>query len=85
MNKDKEVEVVDLIEKVEDLTILCKIRENINGRMIIKKILSGKVVILTKVVLVLTVEQVILILEVVFVVIVLDVVKKGTDPLNVNV
>ena len=43
MKQDKVVEVVDskeaevdLMEKVVDLTILCKIRENLNGRMMIK-------------------------------------------------
>ena len=53
MNKEKEVEVVDSseanvdpMEKVADLTILCKIRENLNGRMMIKERLSKKVVIL---------------------------------------
>ena len=91
MNKDKEVEVVDsreeevdLMEKVGDLIIWCKIRENMNGRMMTKEILSGKVVILTEEVLVLFEEELILILEVVFVVIVSDVVKKGIDPLSVN-
>ena len=91
MNKEKEVEVensreenVDIMEKVVDLTILCKKRENMNGRMMIKERQSGKVVILTEEVLVLTYEEVILNLEVIFVVIVSDVVKKGIDPLNVD-
>ena len=89
MEKDKEEEVVDSreaevdpIEKVADLMILYKIRENMNGRMTTKERLSGKVVIITEEVLVLTKEEVILILEMVFMVIVLDVVKKGIDPLN---
>ena len=71
MNKDKQVEVVDskeekvdLMEMV-DLTVLCKIRENLNGRMMIKERLSGKLVISTKEVLVLIEEEEILILEVV--------------------
>ena len=91
MNKDKEVEVVDsreaevdLMEKVVDLTVLCKIRENMNERMTIKERPSGKVVIPIEEVLVLTKEEIILILEVVFMVIVLDVVKKGIDPLSVD-
>ena len=55
-----------------------------NGRMIIRERLSGKVVIPTKEVLVLTEEEVILILEVDFVVIISDVVKKGINSLNVD-
>ena len=50
----------------------------------IKERESGKVVILTKEVLVLNEEEVILILEVVFVVIVSNVVKKGIDHLSVD-
>ena len=53
MNKDKEVEVVDskeaevdLMVKVADLTILSKIRENLNGKVMSKTRLNGKVVIL---------------------------------------
>ena len=72
MNKDKEVEVVDsrqikadLMEKVADLMVLCKIRENLKGRMMLRERPSGKVVILTKEVLALTKEEVILILELV--------------------
>ena len=91
MNKDKEVEVidsreaeVDLMEKVADLTIFFKIKANLNGRMMTKTRLSGKVVVHTKEVLDLTKEEVILILGVVFGVIVLDVVKKGIDLLNVD-
>ena len=91
MNKDKEVKVVDsgevevdLMVKVVDLTILCKIKENINRRMMTKKRPNGKVVFLTEVVLDLTDEEVILILEVVSVVIVSDVVKKDIDLLNVD-
>ena len=49
---------------------LCKIKENLNGRMMTKERPSGKVVIHTKEVLVLTEEEVILILEVDFMVIV---------------
>ena len=82
MNKDREVEVVDsreaevdLMEKVVDLTILCRIKENMNGRVMKKARLNGKVVILTEEALILTEEEVILILEVV---------KKSIDILNVD-
>ena len=68
---------VDLMEKVADLIVLCKIKENLNGRVKTKARPNGKVVILTK-------EEVILILEVDFMVIVLDVAKKGIDLLNVD-
>ena len=91
MNKDKEVEVedsreveVDLMEKVVDLIVLCKIRENLKGRMIKKERLSGKVVILTEEVLILTKEEVILIPEVGFMVVVSYVVKGDIDILNVD-
>ena len=91
MSKDKEVEVVDsrkvevnLMVKVVDLTILCKIKENLNGRMMTNTRLSGKVVAHNEKVLDLTKEEVILILEVVFVVIVTNVLKKGIDLLNVD-
>ena len=91
MNKDKEVEVVDsrevevdLMEKVVDLTILCKIKANLNGRVMIKVRPNGKVVILTEEALILTREEVIPIVEVDFMVIVLDVAKKGIDFLNVD-
>ena len=91
MNKDKEVEVVDSrevevdhMEKVADLIVLCRIKENLNGRVIKKARLNGKVVILTEEALLLTREEVILILEVDFMVIVLDVEKKGIDLLNVD-
>ena len=91
MNKDKEVEVVDLkeveidlMEKVVDLTILCKIRENMNGRMMKRTRSSGKVIIHTKEVLEPTKEEVILILEVVFMAIISDVVKRDIDLLNVD-
>ena len=67
---------VDLMEKVEDLIVLCRIKANINRRMMRKIGSSGKVVVHTEEVMVLTEEEVILILEVVSVVIVLDVVKK---------
>jgi hypothetical protein len=72
------------MEKVENLTILCKISANLNGRMMTRTRPSGKVVILTEEVLVLTEEEVILILEVDFMVIFLDVAKKGIDLLNVD-
>ena len=55
-----------------------------SGRMMIKARLSGKVVVHTEVVLVLTEEKVILILEVDFMVIVLDVVKRDINLLNVD-
>ena len=91
MNKDKEVEVVDsreeevdFMEKVVDIIVLCKIKENMNGRMMTKTRPSGKEVAHTDEVLDLTKEEVILILEVVSMVIVLDVVKKEIDPLNVD-
>ena len=74
--------------KVVNLTILCKIKENLNGRMMTKEKLSGKVVILTKEVLILTKEEVILILEVDFMVIISDVAKDiyllNVDPLKVR-
>ena len=56
--------------KVEDLTILCRIKANLNGRMMTKKRPGGKVVAHTEEVLDLTEEDIILILEVVFMVIV---------------
>ena len=90
MRKDKEVEVidfreveVDLMVKVVDLTILCKIKANLNGRMMKKTRPSRKEVAHTEEVLDPTKEEVILILEVVFMVIVTNVVKKGIDLLNV--
>ena len=83
MVDSKEVEV-DLMEKVVDLTILCKIKANLNGRMVKKARPNRKVVILTEEALILTGEEVILILEVDFIVIVLDVAKKGIDLLNVD-
>ena len=89
--EENEVEVVDsreaevdLMEKVVDLIVLCKIRTNLHRIMLIKERLSRKVLIPTEEVLVLTEEEVILILEVVFMVIVLDVVKKDIDLLNVD-
>jgi hypothetical protein len=91
VNKDKEVEVVDsreeevaLMEKIENLIILCKIRANLNGRMMIKARPSRKLVIFTEEVLVLIEEDVILTLEVVFMVNVSHVVNKGIDPLSVD-
>ena len=91
MNKDKMVEMVDsreaevdLMEKVADLTILCRIKANLNGRVMTKARPNVKVVISSEEALLLTGEEVILILEVDFMVIVLDVVKKGIDPLNVD-
>ena len=91
MNKDKEVDVVDsrevevdLTMKVKDLTILCRIKANLNGRVMIKERPNGKVVILTKEALILIGEEVISILEVDFMVIVLDVENKDIDLLNVD-
>lgn len=91
MNKKEELEVVDsikvgihLMNKMEGVTIFYKIKENLNGRVMKKEILSGKGVVLIKEVLVLTKEEAILILEVVLIVIVSNVVKKGIDPLNVD-
>ena len=52
MNKDKEVEVVDsreaeidLMEKVADLIVLWRIKENLNGRVMKKARPNGKVII----------------------------------------
>ena len=75
---------MDLMENVANLTILCKIRANLSGKMITKARLNRKVVILTEEVLVLTEEEVIVIIEVVFVVIVSNVAKKGINPLSVD-
>ena len=90
MNKDKEVELVDsrevevdLMEKVADLTVLCRIKANMNERAMKKARPNGKVVILTEEALILTGEEVIPILEVDFMVIVLDV-AKDIDLLNVD-
>ena len=92
MNKDKEVDLVDsrevkvhLMEKVVDLIVICRIKENLNGRVITKARSNGKVVILTEEALILTEEEVILILQVDFMVINLDVAKKEIDPLNVDI
>ena len=91
MSNDREVEVVDsreaevdLVEKVADLIVLCRIKANLNGRVMTKVRPNGKVVILTEEALILIGEEVILILEVDFMVIVLDVEKKGIDLLNVD-
>ena len=59
---DSREEEVDLMEKMTDLTILCKIRENLNGRMMKKARPSRKVVVLIEEVLVLIEEKVILIM-----------------------
>ena len=91
MKKEKEVEVVDsreadvdLMEKLVDLTILSKIRENLNGRMLKKTRPSGKVVVHAEEVLDLIEEKVIPILEMVFLVIASDVLKRDIDLLNVD-
>ena len=91
MSKDRKVEVVDSreaevdpMEKEIDLTVMLKIRENMNRRMKIKERISGNVAIPIEELLVLIEEEVILILEVGFVVIILDVVKKSIDPLSVD-
>ena len=70
--------------KVANLIILCRIKANLNRRMMTKTRSSGKVVVHTEEVPGLTEKEVILILEVVFVVIILDVAKKGIDLLNVD-
>ena len=57
---------------------------NLNGKVMIKARLNGKVVILTKEALILTREEVIPILEVDFMVIFLGVVKRDIDLLNVD-
>ena len=75
---------VDLMDKVVDWTVLCRIKENLNGRMMIKIRPNGKVVMLTEEALILTGEEVILILEVDFMVIFSYLVKKGIDMLNVD-
>ena len=87
MNKDKEVEVVDsreaevdLMVKVIELIVLCRIKENLNGRMMKKARPNGTVVIIIEKVLILTEEEVILILGVVSIVIVSD----NVDPLKVG-
>ena len=92
MNKHEEVLVidsreleVDLMMVVEDLTILCKSRENLNGKLKVKTRMKRKVVIPTEVVLVPIEEEVILTLEVDFMVNVIDVVVKVIDPLNIKV
>ena len=72
------------MEKVKKLIVLCKIKENLNGRMMKKTRPSGKEAAHTEEVLDLTEEEVILILEVVFMVIVTNVVNKGIDLLNVD-
>ena len=72
------------MEKVVDLTVLCRIKANLNGRVMTKARPNGKVVILTEEALLLTKEEVILILKVDFMVIVLNVAKKGIDLLNVD-
>ena len=82
---DSREEEVDLTMEMVDLTILCKIKENLNGRMKLKERMSGKVAIYTKVVLVSIEEEVILTIEVDFMVDVIDVVVKIIDPLNVKV
>ena len=58
------------MEKMVDLKVLCRIKVDLNGRMMTKARLIGKVVILTEEVLILIEEEVILILEVDFMVIV---------------
>ena len=45
---DSREEEVDLMEKVADLTILCKIKAYINGRMMTKTRPNGNMVVLTK-------------------------------------
>ena len=71
--------------KMEDLTILYKKKENMNGKVKIKARQNGKVVIPTKVETIPIEEEVILTLEVDFMVNVIDVRVKVIDPLNVKV
>ena len=93
MSKDKELEVanhkeveVDLMVKVADLTISCKAKANLNGKVKIKARPSGKVVTIpTKVDTIPIAEEVILTLDVDFMVNVINVVVKVIDPLNVRV
>ena len=91
MNKDRELEVVDSkevdvdpMEIVVNVTILYKTRVNLNGKIMRKARISGKVVVPTEEVLVHTKKDIILTLEVVFTVNISNVVKKGIDPLNAN-
>ena len=74
MVDSREVEV-DLMVKVGDLKIMCKIKENLNGKVMTETRPNGKVVILTEEVLILTKEEEILILEVV---------KRDIDLLNID-
>ena len=67
------------------MKILCKKKENLNGKVKTKARQNGKVVILTDVEIIPTKEEVILTLEVDFMVIVIDVVVKVIDILNVKV
>ena len=83
MVNSREAEL-DLMEKVIKLKILCKIRENLSGKVMIKERLNRKVVIITKEVLLLIEEEIILVLEEDFVAIVLGV-EKDIDPLNVDI
>ena len=92
MKKDKEVEVVDsrevevdLTMEMVDLTILCKIKENLNGKVKIKARPSGKVVIPIEVDTIPIEEEVLITLEVDFMVNVIDMVVKVIDILNVKV
>ena len=82
--EDSREEKVDLMEKMEDLTIVYKTRENLSRQMMTKERLNGKVVILTEEVTILIEEEVILILEVVFMQIILEVVKRDIDHLNLD-
>ena len=81
---DSRLAKVDLMEKVENLTILCKIREDMREKLMIKERPSGEVVVPTEEVLVLIKEDVILSLEEDFMVIILDVAKKDINLLDVD-
>ena len=92
MSKDKELEVadpkeaeVDLMVKLVDLTISCKTKAYLNGKVKIKAKPSGKVVTPLEVDTIPIEEEVILTLEVDFMVNVINVVVKLIDPLNVKV
>ena len=75
------------MDKVVDLTIVCKIKVKLNGKMKKKARSSGKMVVLTEEVLVLNKEEVILakisILEEILVIIISSVVKD-IEPLSVS-
>ena len=75
---------VDLTMEMVDLTIMCKIKVNLNGKVKEKARKSGKVVIPTKVDTIPMDEEVIITLEVDFMVNVIDVALIFIDPLNIK-